>query len=114
MRCDCTISKDLVKTCYARKKGRRDRTVPSNYATAIKANRKGRCHVITEKRAASLPANRVFRYFTKREVSSCCSTLFKPVGLHEDCVANLIEGECRYEVVNKETGNECIHPYGIV
>merc|ERR1739842_278038 len=96
MQCSCTISLDLIKTCYARR------------------NKRGRCRVISEEKAATIAPHRVYRYYSERQYASCCSRLFRPVGVHEDCVANLLKSECRYEVVDKITGEDCKHPYGMV
>merc|ERR1712183_1125732 len=109
MDCSCSQTKRLLKICH---------TMFLGYFTPdqelILENTILPCKVIDEEKAATLPTRRVVRIYTKDEFASCCSRLFTPVGVHEDCVANLVEGECRYEVVNKETGADCEHPYGMV
>merc|ERR1712002_991446 len=99
MDCSCSVSKKLLKTCNSPILGAvtNEIAVKSSYAEAVASNKLIRCTVVSESEAAS-----------------CCSRLFTPVGVHEDCVANLIKGECRYEVVDRATGEPCEHPFGMV
>jgi len=111
--CSCSQTKRLLKTCVVRDVGLSDTTfdqeiiVDSNMADAVENNQLFKCKKITAKRVSKLPKKRVMRFYTMEDRLSCCSLLFTPSGFGEDCVANKVEGECRYEVVNKETGDAC-------
>jgi len=116
MHCECTVSKQLLKICKNPRLGKvvKEIVVREKYAKKVKTNVMKRCSVITEEKAKILPEEHVVRFYSQSEYKFCYSKLFTPTDVHEDCEANYIEDECRYEVLNKETGGECEHPVSIV
>merc|ERR1712032_1795737 len=96
MDCSCSTTKRLLKTCDSWMIGpiTQTITVKQSEADDVESNRLLRCKVITDEEAAGIHK-------------------FRVVNFHADCEAKF-EDECRYDVVDRETGEKCDHPFGMV
>jgi len=112
--CYCYVTKELQKICKVGKRSKSPEEVVLRSPFEISKRDERRCTEITEEEASELPKNAVTRYYVEQEFSSCCSRLFYPTGVHEECEKKLVIDKCMYEVVDKETGEQCKHPYGMV
>jgi len=114
--CSCSVSKNLVKTCHSWFMAwfNTEWIITAEQSADVSANTLFPCAVVSESVAKTLPEKSIVRFYETSEFMSCCSSLFTPVGVHESCQANLIEGKCEYEVVSIATGETCEFPWGMV